>query len=127
MESKELVHILSVSRGAWDDYMRINIGVFDTKEAAEEAGNQFLQMRENLINKVKDECPVDWANLEKLIEGGLDIDDYEKLESMSEEDREKFYHWDYKRTMVSYINKEYFIEPQYLNTMDLSPILNNLE
>lgn len=123
----EQIHILSVSKGSWDDYYRVNIGVFDTKEAAEEAAKQFLQIREDLINKIKEECPVSWVNLEKILVEGLDFDDYENLKSMSEEDQEKFYHWDYKRTMVSDINKEYFIESQYLNTMDLSQILNNLE
>jgi len=115
----ELMHILSVSRGSWDDYYRINIGVFDDESKAKKAGEEFLKIRKNLIEKLESECPIDLSVHVKIDEDY----DIELLDSLDETTVSKYHDWSYNLSMAKDINNEYRIEPVWVNTMDISEVL----
>lgn len=116
----EQLHILSVSRGSWDDYYRINIGAFDSKEKADKAGKEFLELREKAIADMESKCPID-KSVHLKIEEDYDI---ELLESLDEKTTGEYHKWLYMLTRVKEINNEYRIEPLYINTMDLSEVFD---
>jgi hypothetical protein len=116
----EELHILSVSRGSWDDYYRINIGIFDSKEKADKAGKEFLELREKAIADMEAKCPID-KSVHLKIEEDYDI---ELLESLDEKTTGEYHKWLYMFTRLKEINNEYRIEPLYINTMDLSEVFD---
>jgi hypothetical protein len=108
------MYILSVSRGSWDDYYRINIGVFDDESKAKKAGEGFLEVRKNLIEKLESECPIDLSVHTKINEDY----DIELLDYLDETMVSKYHEWSYKLTMAKNINDEYRVEPMRVNAMD---------
>jgi len=114
----EQLHILSVSRGSWDDYYRINIGIFDSKEIADKAGKEFLALRDKAIEDMKAKCPID-KSIHLKIEEDYDI---ELLDSLDEKTMSEYNRWSYMFTRLKEINNEYRIEPLWVNTMDLSEV-----
>lgn len=117
----EQLHILSVSRGSWDEYHRINVAVFDSKEKAEKAGEQFLEARKKSIEDMEAKCPVE-KSIYMKIEDECDI---ELLGSLGEKTISDYYSWNYSFSRLKDINNEYRIEPLYINTMDLSQFFDD--
>jgi hypothetical protein len=114
----EKLYILSVSRGSWDDYHRINIGAFDSKEKADKAGKEFLELRAKAIADMEDKCPI-----EKSVHLKIEEDyDSELLDSMDVETINTYYRWKCHVSGLAEINNEYRVEPLYVNTMDLSVV-----
>jgi hypothetical protein len=116
----EQLHILSVSRGSWDDFYRINIGVFDSKEKADKAGKEFLELRAQAISDMEAKCPIE-KSVHLKIEEDYDI---ELLDSLDEKTMSEYHLWNYRFTRLKEINNEYRIESQYVNTMDLSEVFD---
>jgi hypothetical protein len=117
----EKLYILSVSRGSWDDYHRINIGAFDSKEKADKAGKEFLDLRDKAIADMEDKCPI-----EKSVHSKIEEEyDSELLDSMDVKTINTYYRWKYHISGLTQINNEYRVEPLYINTMDLSAVFNN--
>lgn len=114
----EQLHILSVSRGSWDDYYRINIGAFDSKEIADKAGKEFIELRAKAIADMEDKCPIE-KSVHLKIEEDYDI---ELLDSLDEKTMSEYHKWNYMFMRLKEINNEYRIEPLYINTMDLSKV-----
>lgn len=114
----EPLYVLSVSSGSWDDFYRLNVGVFESKEKAEEAGKQFLQIREKLISEMQARCPIEFSSHLKIKEDF----DFEIMESLDQNTLSEYHLWHYKFNRLNEVNEEYRIEPLYINTMDLSEV-----
>ena len=112
----EKLYILSVSRGSWDDYHRINIGVFDSEEKANEVGNNFLAKVNDLKETIDSECPIDEDMRIKYEEEC----DFEAFKNLSVEEQDAYHLWWHKKHMISEINNEYNVEPYTLNQPDMS-------
>ena len=110
------LHILSVSRGSWDDYHRINIGVFDSEEKANEVGDRFLSRVKELGELMDSECPIEESMRVRYEEEC----DFDLFESLPEEDQGAYHEWRYKKNMITEINNEYKVEPYILNESDFS-------
>lgn len=118
----EQLHILSVSRGSWDDYHRINIGVFDSKEKADKAGEEFILIRNKAIKDMNDKCPV-----KKSIHLKIEEDyDSELLDSMDVETVNMYYKWKYNVLRLTEINNEYRVESLSINTVNVSAVFEEL-
>ena len=118
----EQLHILSVSRGSWDDYHRINIGVFDSKEKADKAGEEFILIRNKAIEDMNDKCPV-----KKSIHLKIEEDyDSELLDSMDVETVNMYYKWKYNVLRLTEINNEYRVESLSINTVNVSAVFEEL-
>ena len=118
----EQLHILSVSRGSWDDYHRINIGVFDSKEKADKAGEEFILIRNKAIKDMNDKCPV-----KKSIHLKIEEDyDSELLDSMDVETVNMYYKWKYNVLRLTEINNEYRVESLSINTVNVSAVFGEL-
>jgi len=118
----ENIYILSISKGSWDDYYRVNIGAFTEESKAEEAGALFLDKIKKAKEEVKNECPVDKASRLR-IEEEYDI---EFMESLPDDLQMKYHEWHYKSSTISSFNDEYRIEPlkiNEINFLDISEIL----
>ena len=112
----EKLYILSFSKGSWDDYHRINIGVFDSEEKANEIGEEFLDKLEELRKSIDSECP-----LEESIRVRYEEEcDYDLFESLPQEDQDAYHSWWYKKHLLVEINNEYKVEPYTLNQPDFS-------
>jgi hypothetical protein len=115
----EKMYILSVSGGSWDNYYHINLGVFDDENKANKAGDEFLEIRKNLIENLESGCPVDLSLHKKI----YDDFDTELLDSLDETTVSKYYEWSYKLSRAKDINNEYRVEPVWLNTINISDII----
>lgn len=110
------LYILAVSKGSWDDYHRIIIGVFDNEEKANEVGDRFLSRVKELGEFMDSECPLDESMRVKYEEEC----DFDLFESLPEEDQGAYHEWRYKKNMITEINNEYIVEPYILNESDFS-------
>ena len=112
----ETLYILSVSRGSWDDYHRINIGVFDSEQKANEVGDKFLARVNDLRDSVDSECPLD----EDMRIRYEEECDFEAFENLSVEEQDAYHLWWHKKHTITDINMEYKVEPYTLNQPDFS-------
>lgn len=110
------LYILSVSAGSWDDYHRINIGIFDSEEKANEVGDKFLARVKELDELINSECPLE-ESVRVRYEEECDFDFFESLPG---EDQDAYHNWKYKKNRITEINHEYNVEPYVLNEPDLS-------
>ena len=112
----EKLHILSFSRGSWDDYHRINVGVFSDVEKAKEVGDKFLAKVEELRNSIDSECPLSTEERNRY----EDECDFDFFEGLPPETQNKYHDWWYTKSMIYEINKEYRIDEFELDKPNLS-------
>ena len=105
------MYVLSFSRGSWDDYHRINIGVFESKEKADEFGDKFLAKVKEIKETIDSECPIDEITRIKYEEEC----DFEVFEALSVEEKDSYHLWWYKKHQITEINMEYRVDEFDLN------------
>lgn len=116
----EKMHVLSFSRGSWDYYYRINIGVFDSKEKANEVGDKFLDKVRELKEVIESECPLDEVTRMKYEEEC----DFDAFEALSVEEQDAYHLWWHKRNQITEINMEYKVESYNLNEANMSEFVD---
>jgi hypothetical protein len=116
----EKMHVLSFSRGSWDDYHRINIGVFDSKEKANEVGDKFLAKVKELKEVIEAECPLDEMTRIKYEEEC----DFDAFEALSVEEQDAYHLWWHKRHQITEINMEYNVESYDLNEANMTEFVD---
>ncbi len=100
--------ILAGSSGSYDDYARINIGVYDSEDAAKEAGDKFLKRRNDILNNVNNKCPLTPDQL-RIVEETYETD------GLTESEIDPYYSWWNIKNMLEEINNTYYIEEFMLN------------
>lgn len=100
--------ILAGSSGSYDDYTRINIGVYDSEDAAKEAGDKFLKRRNDILNNVNNKCPLTPDQL-RIVEETHETD------GLTESEIDSYYSWWDIKNMLEEINNTYYIEEFILN------------
>lgn len=105
------MYVLSFSRGSWDDYHRINIGVFESKEKADQFGDKFLAKVKEIKETIDSECPIDEITRMKYEEEC----DFEVFEALSVEEKDSYHLWWHKKHQITEINIEYKVEEFDLN------------
>lgn len=111
------LYILTGSKGTWDDYIRVNIGVYDSEELAKEAGERFLEKRKSMLDAVRKNCPITPEQL-KIVEETFETD------NLTESEASQYYSWlDFKYALEE-INNEYFVETLELNVDSFHEIMN---
>jgi hypothetical protein len=100
--------ILAGSSGSYDDYARINIGVYDSEDAAKEAGDKFLKRRNDILNNVNNKCPLTPDQL-RIVEETYETD------GLTESEIDSYYSWWNIKNMLEEINNTYYIEEFMLN------------
>jgi hypothetical protein len=100
--------ILAGSSGSYDDYARINIGVYDSEDAAKEAGDKFLKKRNDILNNVNNKCPLTPDQL-RIVEETYETD------GLNQSELDAYYSWWNIKNMLEEINNTYYIEEFILN------------
>lgn len=100
--------ILAGSSGSYDDYARINIGVYDSEDAAKEAGDKFLKKRNDILDNVNNRCPLTPDQL-RIVEETHETD------GLTESEIDSYYSWWNIKNMLEEINNTYYIEEFILN------------
>ena len=100
--------VLLGSCGSYDDYRRINIGVYDSEDAAKEAADKFLKKRNDILNNVNNKCPLTPDQL-RIVEETYETD------GLSESEIDSYYSWQNIKYMMQEINNDYYIEEFILN------------
>jgi hypothetical protein len=111
------IFILVGSCGSWDDYRRINIGVYDSEESAKEAGERFLEKRNSMLDSNMKKCPVTPEQLKG-------IEENYNFSNLTESESDLYYSWWNVNNMLSEINNGYFIEELKLNVDSFGEIVN---
>jgi hypothetical protein len=111
----EKMYVLSFSRGSWDDYHRINIGVFESKEKADAVGDKFLARVKELNETIETECPIDEITRIKYEEEC----DFEVFEALSVEEQDSYHLWWHKKHQITEINMEYQVDEFDLNKANM--------
>jgi hypothetical protein len=100
--------VLLGSCGSYDDYRRINIGVYDSEDAAKEAGDKFLMKRNDILNNISNKCPLTPDQL-RIVEETYETD------GLTESEIDSYYSWQNIKYMMEEINNDYYIEEFILN------------
>ena len=100
--------VLLGSCGSYDDYRRINIGVYDSEDAAKEAADKFLKKRNDILNNVNNKCPLTPDQL-RIVEETYETD------GLTESEIDSYYSWQNIKYMMQEINSDYYIEEFILN------------
>jgi hypothetical protein len=100
--------VLLGSCGSYDDYRRINIGVYDSEDAAKEAADKFLKKRNDILNNVNNKCPLTPDQL-RIVEETHETD------GLTESEIDSYYSWWNIKNMMEEINNTYYIEEFILN------------
>lgn len=100
--------VLLGSSGSYDDYRRINIGVYDSEDAAKEAADKFLKKRNDILNNVNNKCPLTPDQL-RIVEETYETD------GLTESEIDSYYSWWNIKNMMEEINDDYYIEEFILN------------
>jgi hypothetical protein len=100
--------VLLGSCGSYDDYRRINIGVYDSEDAAKEAADKFLKKRNDILNNVNNKCPLTPDQL-RIVEETYETD------GLTESEIDSYYSWQNIKYMMEEINNDYYIEEFILN------------
>ena len=100
--------VLLGSCGSYDDYRRINIGVYDSEDAAKEAADKFLKKRNDILNNVNNKCPLTPDQL-RIVEETYETD------GLTESEIDSYYSWQNIKYMMQEINNDYYIEEFILN------------
>jgi hypothetical protein len=100
--------VLLGSCGSYDDYRRINIGVYDSEDAAKEAADKFLKKRNDILNNVNNKCPLTPDQL-RIVEETFETD------GLTESELNSYSSWWNIKYMMEEINDDYYIEEFILN------------
>jgi hypothetical protein len=100
--------VLLGSCGSYDDYRRINIGVYDSEDAAKEAADKFLKKRNDILNNVNNKCPLTPDQL-RIVEETFETD------GLTESELDLYSSWWNIKNMMEEINNTYYIEEFILN------------
>jgi hypothetical protein len=109
--------VLCGSAGSYDDYRRINIGVYDSEDAAKEAGDRFLKKRNDILNNISNKCPLTPDQL-RIVEETYETD------GLKESEIGEYYSWWNIKNMMEEINNIYYIEEFILNVDTPENIMN---
>ena len=109
------MYVLSFSKGSWDDYRRINIGVFESKEKADQFGDKFLAKVKEIKETIDSECPIDEITRMKYEEEC----DFEALKDLSMEEQDSYHLWWHNKNEIVEINMEYDVEEFDLNKANM--------
>ena len=109
--------VLLGSCGSYDDYRRINIGVYDSEDAAKEAADKFLKKRNDILNNVNNRCPLTPDQL-RIVEETYETD------GLTESEINSYYSWQNIKYMMQEINDDYYIEEFILNVDTSENIMN---
>ena len=111
--------VLLGSAGSYDDYVSVNIGVYDSEDAAKEAADKFLKKRNDILDNVNNKCPLTPDQL-RIFQETYETD------GLSESEIDAYYSWWNLKNMLEEINNSYYIEEFILNH-DKSENLMNFE
>ncbi len=110
------LHVLSFSRGSWDDYRWIKVGVFSSEENAKAVADKFLAKVKELKETVDSECPMSAEDRNRYEENC----DFDFFESLPVEQQDEYHLWEYRKNEIMDINDEYQIVKFDLDKHDLS-------
>jgi len=100
--------VLLGSAGSYDDYRRINIGVYDSEDAAKEAADKFLKKRNDILSNVNNKCPLTPDQL-RIVQETYETD------GLNQSEIDAYYSWWNIKNELEEINNSYYIEEFTLN------------
>jgi ribosome assembly protein YihI (activator of Der GTPase) len=109
------IYLLNTSKGCWDDYVRIPIGIYSTKELAESTWIEYKDKINLIIEEHNKKIPIPKEEYERL---------FNQIEQLTEEQERlinEYDNWFYSDSPEALkINKDCWIDEMELDRTDFS-------